>query len=182
MSTQGGCRLEDLLAELLKLRGKLEEILPSHTAALNRLPRIPVEFDRRYWVSRVDLLLGKIKGEYERYQAEVNRANLVGRFMTVAIDAAMKMGGLGPMPAQPPMEACIAISSSGEVKLSLRDAHAGPSGAVLLTFQEFEKLALRLKDNILKGLATPNSDDEIPKMIRDLALGAPEHRHEAAGR
>ena len=152
MSSQGGCRLEDLLAEVLKLGRKLEEILPSHTAALNRLSRIPVEFDRRYWVSRVDQLLGKTKGEYERYQAEVDRANLVGRLMTVAIDAAMRVGGLGPMPAPPPLEACIAISPPGQIRLSLRDAHTAAPNAILLTLQEFEKLTIRLKDNILKGL------------------------------
>jgi hypothetical protein len=43
---------------------------------------------------------------------------------------------------------------------------------ILITFEEFEAIAQRLKGEILKGTLVPKSKDEIPKLIyHDLAGG-----------
>jgi len=171
MCTQSENRLENLLIESQKLRENLEKVFPSYVVVLNRLSQVPAEFERRYWVSRVDLLLEKVSSDYEKYQAEVNKANFVGQIMGTAIDAVMRAGRLGPISPPSPLEGCLSIWPSGKIEPTYRGATSEQSEAVLVRFEEFEKLTLKLKDEILKGMVMPKSEDEIPNLIGNLARG-----------
>ena len=41
---------------------------------------------------------------------------------------------------------------------------------ILVTLEEFEAIAQRLKVELLKGTIVPTGEEEIPRLIRDLAL------------
>ena len=171
MCTQSENRLENLLIESQKLRENLENVFPSYVAALNRLSQVPLEFERRYLVSRVDLFLEKVRSDYEKYQAEVNKANFMGQFMGRAMDTMMRAGRLGSISLPSPIEGCLAIWPSGKIEPTYRGATSAQLEAVLVRFDDFEKLALKLKDEMLKGMITPKSEDEIPNLIGNLARG-----------
>ena len=40
---------------------------------------------------------------------------------------------------------------------------------ILVNFEEFEAIALRLKDELLKGTIVPRREDEMPKLVYGLA-------------
>jgi hypothetical protein len=171
MCSQSENRLENLLIESQKLRENLENFFPSYVAALNRLSQVPTEFERRYWVSRLDLFLEKVSSDYKKYQAEVNKANFMGQFMGRAMDVMMQAGRLGPISPLSPLEGCLAIWPSGKIEPTYKGATSKQSEAVLVRFEEFEKLTQKLKDGILKGMVTLKSEDEIPNLIGNLARG-----------
>jgi len=172
MSTPSGCSLADLLAEARKLRDRLEGTLPSYRAALDRLSQIPQEFERRYWTSKVDLLVEKVNGAYERYQAEINKANLMGRFIHLAMDTVLRAGRLEPVRPPTPLEGCLAIWSSGRIEPTYRGAIRAQQNVALLTLEEFQQAALKLKEMILKGEVAVEAESEIPGLIRNLFLGS----------
>jgi hypothetical protein len=161
---------EDLPAEVRKLNEKLEKLLLGYIAALGRTSHLTGEFDCRYWASRVDLLQQKVKEECQRFQLEVGKVNIMGTFMTRAVDIISWIAGLQPVSPPALAQACLSISSSGEVKLYLKGVPISQPDVVLLSFDEFERLVSRLRGDIVKGVITLNTEDEIPKAIYKLAL------------
>lgn len=162
--------MDKLLSEVRELRERMEELFPPYIASLQRLSQMPVEFHRRYWAAKIDSLVDKVKVEYDRYQAEIDRANLFGRLMTPLRDAALRAGRMEPIPPPTPMEGCISISGSGKIELTLRDAPLSQTDAVLLTFEEFRGVALKLRQMVMEGTVAPKGEDEIPRLIHGLVL------------
>jgi len=166
--------LDDLLGEIRELKERMKGILPSYTASMKELSQLPQEFERRFWVSPVEALLEKVKADYQKYQAQAQRADLLGRFMTVGVDIALKAAGIEPIPLPNSLRVGISISASGKIEPALIEDPNRRQGAVLVTYEEFSAIAQRLKDELLKGTIVPTSEDEIPKLIHNLALKSPE--------
>ena len=64
----------------------------------------------------------------------------------------------------------ISISPLGKIEPALLDDPYKPPDVILVTFEEFEATAQRPKVELLKGTIVPTSEDEIPRLIRDIAL------------
>lgn len=171
MCSQEERSLENLPKETCELRQRLEKLLPPYVAALERLRKAPEEFSRRFWASRVDELLGKVKLDYQNYQAQARVADLFGKFTVVAVDIALKAAGIEPIEPPASLQICISISETGKIEPAVVSDSFMQADVILISFEELEKLTLMLKDEILKGEITLGAEDEIPKLIRDLALG-----------
>ena len=51
-------------------------------SCLRRLSQLPEEVNRRFWASRVEALLAKVKTDYQKWEAQAQKADLLGKFMT----------------------------------------------------------------------------------------------------
>jgi len=162
--------LDKLPGEVRNLRERMETLFPQYIASLQRLSQMPVESEGRHWASEIDSLVDRMKTKHDRYQAEVDRANLLGRLTTPLRDAFLRMGGMQPVPPAAPLENCISISSSGKMEPTLRDAIPSQPDRVLVTFEEFLTLALKLRQMVIKGDIKMRSEEEIPILLRGLAL------------
>ena len=77
-----------------------------------------------------------------------------------------------PIAPPPSVRIGISISPLGKIEPALFDGPNRQPGVILITLEEFEKIAQRLKGEVLKGTIVPTSEDEIPKLIyRDLVGG-----------
>ena len=170
MSNQREQSFDDFPGEVRELKGRMEQVLPSYLAGLERLSQLPEEFNRRFWASRLEALLAKVKSDYQKWQAQAQKADLLGKFMTLGVDVVLKAGGMEPIVPPPSARIGISISASGKIELALFDDPNRQPDAIFITFEEFETVAHRLKGEILKGMVVPKSEDEIPRLIRALAL------------
>ncbi len=161
--------MDNLLNEVHQLREKMQGILPAYTTSLKGLPQLGEEFEGRFWASCIETYLGKIKPEYQKYQAQAKKAELWGESVTLMADIFLKAGGMEPMPLPNSLRIGVSISPSGEIALTLADDPHKPRDAVLVTYEEFLAIAQRLKESLLKGTIVPTSEDEIPKLIYNLA-------------
>ncbi len=162
--------LDNLLGEIRELRVRTKELLPSYTASLIGLSQLPEEFEHQFWASCVEALLQTVKTDYQNLRAKAQKVDLLGKFMTLGIDIALKAGGMQPVTPPSSPRIGISISPSGKIEPALLDDPYKPPNVILLTLEEFEAIAQRLKVELLKGTIVPTSEDEIPKLIRDLAL------------
>jgi len=161
--------LNNLLGEVHELKDRMEKVFPSYLASLEKTSRLPIEFDRRWWSSRVEALLVKVKTDYQKYQAQAQKADFLGKFMTLAADVALKAGGMEPIAPPASLQVGISISPSGKIQPALIDDPYRRPDVILITFKEFEAIVHRLKSELLKGVIVPVSEDEIPKLIYGLA-------------
>ncbi len=161
--------MDNLLNEVHQLREKMQGILPAYTTSLKGLLQLGEEFEGRFWASCIETYLGKIKANYQKYQAQAQKVDLMGKFMTMGMNIALKTGGKEPMPLPNSLQIGVSISPSGEIEPTLTDDPNKPPDAVLVTYEEFLAIAQRLKESLLKGTIVPTSEDEIPKLIYNLA-------------
>lgn len=173
MFNQRERNLDDLLDEVRQLRERIKGILPSYTGSLKNLPQLPEEFERRFWVSCVEALLEKVKANYQKYQAQAQKVDLMGKLMTMGMNIALKTGGMEPVPPPNSLRLGVSISPSGKMDPAVMDDPNRPQDAVLVTYEEFVAVAQRLKDRLLRGTIMPSSEDEIPRLIHNLALKSP---------
>ena len=169
MSNQREQSFDDFPKEVRELKGKMEQLLPSYLAGLERLSHLPEEFNRRFWASRVEALLAKVKTDYQKYQAQAQKADLLGKFMILGVDVVLKAGGMEPIAPPPSPRIGISISPSGKIEPALFDDPYRQPDVIFITFEEFQAIAQRLNGEILEGTVVPKSEDEIPKLIYDLA-------------
>ncbi len=162
--------LDDLLDEVRQLRERIKGILPSYTGSLKNLPQLTEEFERRFWVSCVEALFEKVKANYQKYQAQAQKVDLMGKLMTMGMNIALKTGGMEPMPPPNSPRLGVSISPSGKIDPALMDDPNRPPDAVLVTYEEFVAIAQRLKDRLLRGTIMPSSEDEIPNLMYSEAL------------
>lgn len=177
MSDQREWSLDRLLSELHELKERLGQLIPQEEAALDRVTLMPVEFNRRWWSSRVDVLVQKIKGDYEKYQAQAQEAALYAKFMTVMADIALETGGMEPLPPPDSLKIGISISASGKIEPTWLDDPARQSNMLYITFEHFEETGQRLKRKIRNGRIIPKNEEEIPHLIFALASQPPEKSH-----
>jgi hypothetical protein len=147
----------------------MKAILPSYTASLKEVSQLPDEFERRFWASRVEALLQMVKADYENFRAKAQKVDFLGKFMTVGIDMVLKAGGMEPIAPPPPPQLGVTVSSSGKIEPDWIDNPYRDPAAFFATYEEFMTIAQRLKDELLKGTVLPTSEDEIPKLVCNLA-------------
>ncbi len=173
MSSQRERTLDDLLSEVRQLKERMQKILPSYTASLKALSPLPDEFGGQFWVSCVEALLEKVEADYQKYQAQAQKADLWGKLMTLGVDIALKAGGMEPVPPPNSLRVGVSIYQSGKIEPALMDDPNKQPDAILVTYEEFAAIAQRLKDELLKGTTVPTSEAEIPKLVYNLALKSP---------
>jgi hypothetical protein len=174
MSTQKEHSLDNLLSEVRQLKERVKAILPSYMASLREISRLPQEFECGFWASGTEALVQKVKADYQKFQARVQQANLVGKVMTLGLDIALRVGGMEPMPMPNSLRAGISMRPSGEIAPTLVDNQNRKLDAVLVTYEQFLVIAQKLKDELMKGTIVPTSEDEIPKLIYKSAFKSPQ--------
>ena len=170
MSNQREWSLSNLLDEIRGLKERMERVFPSYLALLEKTSRLPVEFERGWWTSRVEALLETVRGDYQKYQAQAQKADFISKFMALGIDVALKAGGMQPVASPPSPQIGISISPLSKIEPALLNDPYRQSKVIFITSEEFEAIAHRLKGEILKGTIVPKSEDEIPRLIRALVL------------
>lgn len=165
MFSQRERSLDNLLGETRELKERIKEVLPSYTASLKELSSLPDEFERRFWASRVEALLQTVKADYENFRAKAQKADFLGKFVTLGIDIALKAGGMEPIAPPPPTQLGISVSPSGKIALDWVDNPYREPEAIFVTYEEFMAIAQRLEDKLLRGTIVPSSEDEIPRLI-----------------
>jgi hypothetical protein len=170
MSNQRERSLDDLLYEVGQLRERMKAILPSYTGSLKNLPQLPEEFECRFWASCLEALRQKVEAEYQKYQAQAQKADFLGKFATLGIDIALKAGRLEPIPLPNSLRLGVSISPSGKIEPALMDDPNRQPDAALVTYEEFAVIAQRFKDELLKGTTVPTSEEDIPRLIYKLVL------------
>lgn len=170
MSNQREQSFHDFPREVRELKGRMEQVLPSYLAGLERLSQLPEEFSHRFWASCLEALLAKVKSDYQEWQAQAQKADLFGKFTTLGVDVVLKAGGMEPIAPPPPARIGISISLPGKIEPALFDDPNRKPDVILITFEQFEAVAQRFRSMILEGTIVPTSEEEIPKLIRDLAL------------
>ncbi len=174
MSNQRVHSLDDLLNEVRQLKEKIKAILPSYTALLKEVPQLPEGFEYRFWASCVEALLEKIKADYQKYHAQAQKVDLMGKLMTMGMNIALKTGGMEPVPPPSSLRVGLSIHPSGKIEPALMDDPNKLPDAILVTYEEFLAIAQRLKDKLLNGAIVPTGEDKIPRLIHRLALKPPE--------
>jgi len=169
MSSQREWSLNSFLDEVRELKERVEKVFPSYLASLQKVSQLPDEFERRWWASRVEALLAKVRTDYQKWQAQAQKVDFLGKFMTLGVDVVLKAGGMEPIALPPSARIGISISPLGKIEPALFDDPNRQSDVILITLEEFEKIAQRLKSEILKGMVIPTSEDEIPKLVYGLA-------------
>ncbi len=89
--------------------------------------------------------------------------------MTLGVDIVLKAGGMGPTALPASLQVGISISQTGRIEPALIDDLNRQPDVILITFEKFEAIVQRLKGELLKGAIAPTSEDEIPKLVYDLA-------------
>ena len=143
----------------------MEKAFPSYLASLEKTSRLPIEFERRWWASRVEALLEKVKTDYQKYQTRARGSDLLGKFMILGVDMVLKAGGMEPVKLPAPFQVGISIYPAGKIEPALFDDPNRQPDAIFVTFDQFEVIAQRLRNEILKGKIVPKSEDEISKLI-----------------
>ena len=138
-------------------------------ASVEKTSRLPIEFERRWWPSRVEALVVKVKTDYQKYQAQAQKADFLGKFMTLGIDTVLKAGGMEPILPPASLQIGISISPSSKIEPALFDDPNRQPDVILITFEEFEAITQRLRGELLKGAIVPTSEDEIPRLVYGLA-------------
>ena len=169
MSSQREWNLNSFLGEVRELKERMEKVFPSYLASLDKTSQLPDEFEHRWWASQVEALLARVRTDYQNWQAQAQKADFLGKFMTLGIDVALKAGGMQPVALPPSPCLGISISPVGKIEPALLNNQYRQPGVIIITFEKFEVIAQRLKGEILKGKVAPKSEDEIPGLVYGLA-------------
>jgi hypothetical protein len=140
---------------------------------VKEISRLSEEFECRFWASGVEALVQKVKADYQKYQARVQEAELWGKSVTLMADIVLKAGGMEPIPLPNSLRLGVSISQSGKIVPTLMDDPNRQPDVVIVTYEKFLAIAQRLKDELLKGTIVPTGEDEIPKLVYNLALKSP---------
>jgi len=148
----------------------MKQVLPSHIALLKELSSLPQEFEHRFWASRLEALLETVRADYENFQAQAQKVDFLGKFMTVGIDVVLKAGGMQPVPLPPSPQLGATISSSGKIRPDWLDNPDREPGSIFLTYEQFMATIQKLKETLLNGTIEPTSEGDIPRLVYSLAL------------
>jgi len=165
MSNQREPSLDNLPDEVRQLKERVKAILPSYTALLKEASQLPERFEYRFWASCVEALLEKVKADYQKYQAQAQKVDLMGKLMSMGMNIALKIGGMEPMPLPNSLRLGVSIYPSGKIEPALMDDPNKLPDAILVTYEEFVGIAQRLKDKLLNGTIVPTSEDEILELM-----------------
>jgi len=125
-----------------------------------------VEFERRCRASWIEMLLEKTRQSYQDMLVRCKMVGFVGD-MLIGTMATMLRQPIAMSGREAVSLLCLGIWPSGEIKPVLRDDSLKQSGIVIVSFEEFEKVGTRLKNDVLNGKLRPEREDEIPRLIYD---------------
>ena len=173
MCTRRGWSYERLLTRAADLRAELEQLIPAYTAAVRKLSRKPEEFDRKGCASWVDALVNRVRADHQRWEVARQRVGLISMLATAAANIALMAVRYQPVPPPANPVVVVAILPDGKLRPALASEFAGRGDVALLTWREFEATARKVKEQVLRGEARISGEDEIPALIRRLALAPP---------
>ena len=156
--------LGDIGQELPKLREKLEKAFPAYITSLERVSEMPVEFGRRWRASWVAEHLEKVRQSYQRYYNQGMVGSLFGGMVVNIVSTVTRQPVPAPSPANS-LSFAIAVLPSGEAKPTLIGMSPQPAGVITISYEEFERAALKLKDSVLSGELVPEDEAEIRRLI-----------------
>lgn len=122
----------------------------------------------------MDALVGRVRAEYQRWEAAGQRVDLVAMLVTAAANLALMAGRHQPVPPATSPVIVVAILPDGSFRPALASEFVGRGDVALLTWREFEASARKLKEQVLHGEARLSGEDEVPALIRRLALAPPQ--------
>ena len=135
MSSQREWNLSNFLGEVSELKERMEKVFPSYLASLKRISQLPDEFERRWWASRVEALLAKVRTDYQKWQAQAQKADFLGKFMTLGVDVVLKAGGMEPIAPPASVRIGISISPLGKIEPALIGDPNRQSDVILITLK-----------------------------------------------
>ena len=106
-----------------------------------------------------------MKVRYQDLEAQAQRADLVGKFMTLGMYVIARTGGTEPVPPPEPVRLGISVSPSGKMEPDWLDNPNRDPKATFMTYEEFVTIAKRLEDKLLRGIIVPSNEDEIPRLM-----------------
>jgi hypothetical protein len=164
--------LEGIAREVTLLSEKNKGVLSIYVTSLKRISEMPAEFERRCRASWIEVLLEKTRQSYQDILARCKMVGFVGDMLTSTVAMMMRQPVVMSGRDSASSLLCLGIWPSSEVKPVLRDDSLKQSGIVMVTFEEFEQVAVRLKNDVLNGKLRPEREDEIPQLIYgDFAKG-----------
>jgi len=143
----------------------MAEVLPKYTAALKKLDRLPLEFDRTFWTSGVDAMLADVRARYETYAMQAGMVGVMTQTMSSMVNVSLKISGQEALPVPEIPQVGVCILPDGTMDPALLNHPAKVPGAVLMTFTELEKLASATKSGITKGEVVATSEAELAKLV-----------------
>ena len=169
----GGCSCERLLAGAVKLKEELGRLLPLYVDAVKRLSRIPEEFDREGCATWIDALVEKVAPEYRRWEADRPRVAIMSTLTVAMMSLTLKAVGQQPLPLPPSPVVAVAILPDGNLRMCLTVDYASRTDVAVLSWSQFEAVAMKAKEKVLRGEARLRRAEEVPTLIRRVALGLP---------
>jgi hypothetical protein len=154
------------------LREEVDSLVAGYVALLQKLSQVPEEFEHRFWVPHIEAMLEKARIDYRNYESQALKANLLGKITETMVNLVAQATGQRPMAHVTPLQTCISVSPSGKIEPALFGDQGGKQGNILLSMDGFERIAQKLKEEIMSGKVIPESKHEIPKLMYDLALGS----------
>ncbi len=173
MSNQRERSLDDLLSEVRQLKEKGKTILPSFTASLKDLSQLPEEFEGQFWASCLEAQIEEVKADYQKFLEKASKAELWGMSVALMADIVLKVGGMEPIPPPDSLRVGISMHPAGKIEPALMDGPTRHPDGVIVTYEQFVAIVQRVKDDLLKGTIVPSSEDEIPKLVYNLATKSP---------
>ncbi|MDP2952967.1 MAG: hypothetical protein Q8O76_06605 [Chloroflexota bacterium] len=155
------------------MKEEMKRLLPVYVDAVKRLSHIPEEFDRLGCAAWVDALVEKVAPEYQRWEADRPRAAIVSTLTVAMMSLTLKAVGQQPLPLPPSPVVAVAILPGGNLRMCLTLEYAGRADVAVLSWNEFEAVAMTLKEVVLRGEAQLRSAEEVPALLRRVALGLP---------
>jgi hypothetical protein len=152
------------------LREEVDSLVADYIALLQRLSQVPEEFEHRFWVPYIEAVLEKARTGYKNYESQALKANLLGKMAETMVNVVAQATGQWSMAHVTPLQTCISISPSGEIEPALFGDPGKKQGHILLSMDGFERIAQKLKEEIMSGKVIPESEHEIPKLMYDLAV------------
>jgi hypothetical protein len=137
------------------LREEVDSLFPGYVALLHKLSQMPDEFERRFWVPHVEAVLEKTRIDYRNYESQALKANLFGKMAETIVNFGWAATGQRPMAHVTPLQTCISISPSGRIEPALFGDPNRRQGNILLSMDGFERVAQKLKDEIMSGKVIP---------------------------
>ncbi|MBT9142504.1 MAG: hypothetical protein DDT29_00898 [Dehalococcoidia bacterium] len=166
MSYQKKLSLEDIAREVPLLSEEMERVLPTYAASLRRVSEMPVEFERRCRAAWIEVLLERTRQSYQDMLVRCMMVGLVGAMLASATAIVTGQPMMAPgKPSTSTTLLSIAIWPSGEIKPVLTADPPGQVGVIVVTFEEFERTAVKLKNDVQSGELMPSVEDEIPGLI-----------------
>ncbi|MDP2949675.1 MAG: hypothetical protein Q8P22_09080 [Chloroflexota bacterium] len=169
----GGCSCEQLLAGAVKLKEEMNRLLPVYADAVKRLSHTPEEFDREGCAAWVDALVEKVAPEYRRWEAARPRAAIMSTLAVAMMGLTLKAVGQQPLALPPSPVVAVAILPDGTLRICLTVEYASRADVAVLPWSEFEAVAMKLKEKVLRGEAQFRGAEEVPALLRRVALGLP---------